>query len=276
MDGELAVKCCIDAAAGGADVSGAVREYDSLQQIYQASINVGVTLLAPKPIGLLRDEGIVAMTWEAGDPMTANLLSGDLLTAHKCGAAAGNWLRQFHQLHPLVPQTSDFRDKLDSIVHALDQLWPRPDRLLHRANRQLGRYQAVAESVPLPGSWIFSDFKSDNLLMRAGEAVALDAQVQYKNAVIFDIAPFLIHLELLRWSPKGFLRWKLLTEAGNSFLAAYSAATAEWRLPISWLKTEMLLQRGIATAGATSLVERVRRSAIRRALAREVSNLESL
>jgi len=272
--GELAVKCCVDAVTGQADLQGAQREYDALQRLNQAAIDAGVALRMPKPIGLLGEEGIVAMTWEVGEPMTGKLLSGGRPVGRQCGTAAGNWLRLFHQLHPLAPRKSDLRGKLDFITQALDQLKLASDQLLQRATRLLVTRRAGAEAVCLPVSWIFSDFKSDNLLMRGGEAVALDAQIQYENTVIHDIVPFLIHLELLRWSPRGLYRWKTLTQASDSFLAAYSTETDDWRLPIAWLTTEMLLQRGIATARATSLAGRVRNARIRTALARAVNKLD--
>lgn len=228
----------------------------------------------PKPIGLLYEAGILAMTWEAGQPMTATLLSGDRQSAGQCGTVAGDWLRRFHQLHSLTAQTSEFQGKLNFIRQELDLFKPVRDPLLQHASRVLEKHLAAAAAVRLPVSWIFSDFKSDNLLVRDGRAVALDAQLEYENTVIHDIVPFLIHLELLRWSPRGLFRWCELAYAGQRFLAAYSPLADNWRLPIAWLKTEMLLQRGIATAKATSLGGYIRRATIRRALARATNDLE--
>jgi hypothetical protein len=274
--GELAVKCCLDASTGQADPQGAQREFVSLQRLYQATIDAGAPLLAPAPIGLLHKDGILAMTWEPGQPMTAKLLSGNKQSAHQCGTAAGEWLRQFHQLHPLAEQTCDFRSKLNYVSQELGQHKPVPDQLLQNAIRILERHVVAAEAVRLPVSWIFGDFKSDNLLVQPESTVAIDAQIKYENSVIYDLAPFLVHLELLRWSPRGLFFWNELAQAGRSFLAAYAQSANDWRLPIAWLKTEMLLQQGVTNAKPTSFRGRVRRAAIFRALARAANGLDCL
>lgn len=277
-EGELAVKCCLDPATGRADPQAARCEFISLQQLAEATEAAGEARLAPNPVGLLGEEGIIAMTWEPGQPMTRLLLSSfnQSQLGHACGTAAGDWLRRFHLLHPLVERASDFRGKLSFIENELAGQGLEHDRLLEHARGSLRKHAAAAEAVRLPVSWAYGDFKSDNLLVHGTQVLALDVQLQHENSVIHNIVPFLVHLELLRWSPRGLLNWRVLTQARTGFLAAYSPTAHDWRLPIAWLQTAMLSLRAIDNRGATSIGGRVRRAMVRRALAGSVRRLEQV
>lgn len=274
--GELAVKCCLDPATGRADQQAAQCEFMSLEQLAETTEAAGEARLAPIPVGLLSEHGIIAMTWEPGQPMTQLLLSpfNQSQIACDCGTAAGDWLRRFHQLHPLVERSSDFQGKMSFIENELAGHGLSHDRLLEHAMGLLRKRAAAAEAVRLPFSWAYGDFKSDNLLVHGTQVLALDVQLQHENSVIHNIVPFLAHLELLRWSPRGFLNWRGLTQAGACFLAAYSPMAHNWRLPIAWLQAAMLSLRAIDNAGAASIGGRVRKAMVRRALAGSVRRLE--
>lgn len=275
-EGELAVKYCLDPTTGRPDPQGARFEFESLQQLTEASKAAGEVRLTPVPIGLLGESGILAMTWESGQPMTRALLSsfGNPQLARDCGAAAGDWLQRFHHLHLRPEQISNFQDKLHFVENELEVRGLKGDQLLQHTLVILNKLAARAEAVRLPVSWAYGDFKSDNLLVTGTQALALDVQLLNENSVIHNIVPFLVHLELLRWSPRGVLNWRGLTQAGESFLAAYSPTTRNWCLPIAWLQAEMLLQRSIGIARATSIAGRVRRAMIRKALARAVRRMD--
>jgi hypothetical protein len=94
--------------------------------------------------------------------------------------------------------------------------------------------------------------KSDNLLVHDGRATGIDVQLVDENTVVYDLAPFLNHLGLLGWSPRGLPRRSLIARAATAFLAAYSAGAA-WQLPIAWLRAYLLVQAATRDEGSTAL-----------------------
>lgn len=267
--GEVAVKVCLDRILGGVDIPGARLEYESLHRLLAATNAAGERRLAPQPLALFEEQGIVAMTWEYGFAMTEMLLSPSTSRqqGRSFGMAAGDWLHSFQRLRPIGVRVSDFAGKLQDIEAGIRREGLAGDRLFAHALDLLHGKRAAAESVPLPVSWIHGDFKSDNVMLGQNmRALSLDVQFQHENTVIHNIAPFLVHLDLLRWSPRGLLNWWVLTHAAEGFLAACSPPDGAWQAPISWLQTEMLLQRGLSHAGPKSLGGRLRQAAVNRAL----------
>jgi hypothetical protein len=191
---------------------------------------------------------------------------------HAYGRVAGEWLRRFHGLALHTEQSSDLFEKITYVEGRLAQL-PACDRILTESLHLLKMLAPQAGAVPLPVSWAFGDFKSDNLLIDAGRVLALDVQLLHENAVIFNVAQFLVHLELLRWVPRGLIKHSVLTATADSFLRAYAPATGDWHLPIAWLQTEMLLQRCINIAQPKGIGDRIRNAIALRALARSCNSL---
>lgn len=262
--GELAIKQCLDPVSGLPDVMAATLEHQSLDRLLQASRALGARQLAPQPMRLLEQFAVYAMTWQAGVPLTQVLMSRGT-SAQACGRAAGKWLGEFHALRKLPERQCDFRSGLVVAERLRNPV--RGDRLMDQAARLLAHTVSRAESISMPSSWIHGDFKSDNLLWADGQTIALDILLRYENAVIYDLVPFLVHIDLLRWGPRGLLNWRRLTQASEAFLEAYGPSVSTWRLPIAWLRTQMLWQRACNLAVADdSLRGRVRRATVRRAL----------
>jgi hypothetical protein len=215
------------------------------------------------------------MTWEPGAELTGLLLSRETSARAglEFGKVAGEWLKLFHRLGNR-PETSNdlpekipyFRDKVASLSccpHAITDCLHKLDATAERAGR-----------IRLPVSWVFGDFKSDNLLVNGKHAIAIDVQLLHTNAVIYNLAQFLVHLDLLRWTPRGILKRPVLEATAKGFLSAYLPNTNDWHLPIVWLRTIMLLQRGMDAAAETGLKGQLHRFVLLRAMARSCKDLD--
>jgi hypothetical protein len=127
----------------------------------------------------------------------------------------------------------------------------------------------------MPASWVHGDMKSDNVLVDGDKAFGLDLHLIHENTVAYDLAPFLNHLGLLRWTPRGALQRRKLDIVAECFLRAYSPDAAGWRLPIAWLRTYLLLQVATPVGRSGSLRGHAARWTARRELARAMHELHA-
>jgi hypothetical protein len=92
--------------------------------------------------------------------------------------------------------------------------------------------------------------------------------------VAYDIAPFLNHLCLLRWSPRGLWARQNLDRMAMRFLRAYSSDSEKWTLPLLWLRIYLLMQIVARTAKSTRLHALAAGWPARRELASAIDQLE--
>jgi Ser/Thr protein kinase RdoA (MazF antagonist) len=186
---------------------------------------------------------------------------------------SGAWLRRFHALRALPERDNDFESKLELVDEFVESGGGR-DPLLHRASERLAENAKAASAVRMPASWVHGDMKSDNLLVDGTQVTGLDVQLVDENTVAYDLAPFLNHLYLLRWTPRGVLHRRKLELMAEGFLGAYSPQTKRWELPITWLRVYLLLQIVAPLQHFLPLRALARRSAARLELARAIDSLE--
>lgn len=272
--GSLAVKVCIDGTNGEPDSRTAKIEYSSMQLLALQARTAGETRLCPDAIGLIEEHGTVAMTWEQGVTLTGLLLSRktNARDALEIGKATGNWLARFHDLGNYCETSNDLPEKI-SLIKNLVAALPRYRHLMTSCFSKLEATASRAGMIPLPTSWALGDFKSDNLLVNGGHVIGIDIHIMGENPVIYNVAQFLAHLNLLCWTPRGLLRWPILDAAGKGFLSTYLAGRKDLVLPIVWLRTIMLLQRSIDLAATKSLKEHLMRIVAMRALAHSCMDL---
>jgi hypothetical protein len=115
--------------------------------------------------------------------------------------------------------------------------------------------------------------KSDNLLIEGERVSGLDVQLADINVVAYDLAPFVNHLRLLRWSPRGFLQRRRLDAMAAAFLHAYSDAAGGWTLPLLWVRAYLLLE--LPWSVPAGLRARIARHPPRMELARVIDALEA-
>jgi aminoglycoside phosphotransferase (APT) family kinase protein len=269
----LAIKECVGSTHKSA-LSAAEREFKALTTLSAVPRAVDDESIAPLPVVLCREHAAYAMTWVPGRTATELVLSR--LTAHAkaaaLGSASGAWLRRFHALRPLPERENDFESKLDFVRQIVGAAGDR-DPLLRRASERLAESAKAASAVRLPASWVHGDMKSDNLLVDGERVTGLDAQLVDENTVAYDLAPFLNHLFLLRWTPRGLLHRRKLKLMADRFLATYSPEAKNWGLPITWLRVYLLLQIVARLQHLLPLRALAQRAAARAELARAIDSL---
>lgn len=231
--------------------------------------------LAPLPLALCRDHAVYAMTWARGRPATEIILSRTTTPDQACalGKSAGHWLRRLHALRPLPLRRSDYATKVQFVEH-LFEAERHQDPLIGRAVESLVGHAAEAVASQMPASWIHGDMKSDNLLVDGECITGLDVQLIHENTVAYDLSPFLNHLCLLRWTPLGFWQRHKLDLVAEAFLSAYSSETTGWKLPITWLRSYLLIQLLDPFRKAGSLRSVGLRWPVRNELARAIDDLD--
>jgi aminoglycoside phosphotransferase (APT) family kinase protein len=270
---EVAIKECFAPKTRDADRALARREFAALRRVAERAGAGNAAPLAPLPLVLCDAHGAYAMTWVYGRPATQALWSSRARDdAARIGRLAGGWLRQFHALHERPRRTPDFHDKLRTVREIATTRGDDP--LAARAARILVARADAAAAVEMPASWIHGDMKTDNLLVDGDAVAGLDLQIADDNVVAYDLAPFLNHLTLLRWSPRGITRGAMLKEAAAAFLRAYSDESAGWVLPVEWLRAYLLLQPIARSPGSRGVRARVAAWTLRAALAGVLDRLE--
>jgi hypothetical protein len=145
---------------------------------------------------------------------------------------------------------NDFAMKLD-FANELAQAAGGREQILHRAASVLSKCASNAVVQRMPASWVHGDMKSDNLLVDGDSVIGLDVQLADENTVAYDLAPFLNHLCLLRWSLRGLWQRQKLDLMAKGFLGAYSPDSEKWKLPLLWLRAYLLMQI-VAPSGQSS------------------------
>lgn len=277
----IAIKECFAAGASTSgetkpDPESAERQFAALATVARRMSELQTQPLAPIPLVVCREHAVFAMTWAVGSPATRLVLARatKLAQAATLGKVAGNWLRRFHALHELPRRRSSFDEHL-GYVHQLREDLGRRDRLILRAADCLVRQAAAASDASLPASWMHGDMKSDNLLVDGDSVIGLDIQMVHVNTVVYDMAPFLNHLCLLRWTPRGLWQRQKLDVMGEAFLRAYSPEAESWKLPIAWLRAYLLMQIVAPSNGAARRSIAVRWPA-RRELAKAIDKLDQV
>jgi len=270
----IAIKECFRPKTLIPDPATAEAEYKALDSVARMTLLASRSAIAPLPLILRREHGVYAMTWIGGRPATDLLLSDGTLPAQAeaLGAGAGAWLRHLHAMHPLPPRPGDYPTKLE-FVNRLAEAAGDDMSLVRRAASILLERASTAAAIALPASWIHGDMKSDNLLVDDNRVMGLDLQLVDENTVAYDLAPFLNHLHLLRWSRRGLWRHRNLAVMAAAFLRAYSADTPHWCLPLAWLRVYLLLQRVAPGRGIRSFQASARSWPARIELASAVKDL---
>jgi aminoglycoside phosphotransferase (APT) family kinase protein len=266
----MAVKECFDPHSG-APLAAAEREYAALQRVRACTAD-GVPQLVAEPLVLVRASGAYAMSWLPGRPATELVLeAGGARRAERVGALCGAWLRDFHALGAQPARRGDFESR-EPLLRRIAEASTRHDPLTRRAALALIESAKGAAADELPASWTHGDMKSDNVLVDDERVSGLDVQLVDTNSVAYDLAPFLNHLRLLRWSARGLVHRRALDTFAAAFLRAYSDHADQWSLPILWVRAYLLVE--LPWAPPRNVRARIARWPARAELARVLDALE--
>lgn len=238
--GSLAVKLCTTGPDGAPDAETAQRQFNTFERVASA---MGDGLLrVPRPYAVDPPSGLLLVEWVEGASMTANLCSSrcSVDQARSMASQAARWLRHFHDSHQLPPRPLDVEHKLQGVAE-FESSPLSSESLVRQALAQLRAKATAAAEHPLACSWLHGDFKTDNLVLTDRTVVGIDVHGRYENVAVYDIAPFLNHLELLAWRPAAW-RWTLhVRRLQQAFLAAYFGSEAVPSLALWWVRIYLLI-----------------------------------
>jgi aminoglycoside phosphotransferase (APT) family kinase protein len=271
------IKACFQPGSRTPDPVAAEREYAALAQVKHAASSMSLgRQIAPLPLVLCREHAAFGMSWIPGRTATEEALSAstDTRRAAAIGEAVGAWLRTLHSLHRLADRPNDFESKLPHVEQRLADNAP-ADRLVRTAADALASCARAAAGISMPASWVHGDMKTDNVIVDGRDVFGIDLHLIHENTVAYDLAPFLNHLRLLRWTLRGALQQHKLGIVAASFLQAYSPDTPRWTLPIAWLRTYLLIQVAAPVKATGSLRADAARWIARRELTYAVHELQA-
>jgi len=236
------VKLCLKTHTCQADPDSAHSQYDALHRVSLA-MGDGSEFSVPRPYLVQADIGLLAMEWVSGASMT------DLVFSWRCNPAqaqqlvarGGRWLRHFHACHALAPGRLDIEDKL-AFVAEMESDGVVSDQVFIRALRRLRESAKAAAAVTLNRSWMHGDFKTNNLIVSGARTMGVDIHLHNEGPVIYDLAPFLNHLELRLWHPGG---WRLFGSRAllhETFITNYLEGRDDAIAgPLAWVRLYMIL-----------------------------------
>lgn len=272
----VAVKECFATNTPRPNPAAAAREFAALKLLGTSIEQSRGDPLAPLPLALCNEHATYAMSWVPGRPATEIILarSTTLDRAREVGQVAGDWLRRLHALRPLKVRRNDFETRIHVIEHIRAAADTR-DQLVQNAAASLITHAAEAAALAMPASWIHGDMKSDNLLIDGRHVTSLEPNLVQENTVIYDLAPFINHLRLLHWTPRGIGQQQKLNAVEEAFLHAYSSDTGNWKFALNWLRCYLLIQAVSAPGEVGRLRALWNRWPARRELAYAIDDLES-
>ncbi len=248
----VCVKVCLVPQTFDPSPAVAKKQYDALIRVGRV-MGDGAELSVPIPFLLRADVGLLAMQWIPGQSMTR------LLFTWRCGPAgarqmmarAGRWLRRFHDCHELAPGRLKTTGML-RFVSEKERAGIVRDPVFSRALAQLRESAKAAAAVYVGRSWLHGDFKTDNLIVAGSRTMGIDFDLP-EDMVIYDLATFLIHLELMLLTPLGWPLAGFGATLRRTFVRSYLDGSEDAiALPLAWLQLFKVLERwGDLRAGAS-------------------------
>ena len=242
LSSPVAIKWCLRTRTLQPDGDSAAQQFEALRRAADA-MQSDARYTVPRPYLLDRERALLAIEWIDGATMTASIAAWRCGAggAHKLVVQAGNWLRHFHRAHPLDNGSLDVAEKL-RYLSEYDGCALAQERVFAQGIAELRRSAAAAGSISLERSWIHGDFKTDNLIVSGQRIVGIDVQIQHENTVVYDLAPFINHLELAFCHPA---LWRL-APARMRLIAAFVDAYSEGKpgrvwLPLTWTRLYLML-----------------------------------
>lgn len=240
----LAVKVCCD-ESGELSIADAELQHRSLLAA-SACLNGSTENSIVNIVPLLRDRGCLVTEWVDGRAL--NGYWGDWrISRHELlnsAVRAGDWLRAFHDCRTLTPRelaTAELMERLRELCGAAAAEF-RSSSVVSSAARYLGEVSQQDPQLIVPTSWLHGDFKPANLILSGRVAIGLDLTLRYENAVVFDMAPFLLELDLMCFELKTCRLSMIRAEMERAFLAGYSRnAPVSFQLALAWAKLHLAL-----------------------------------
>lgn len=239
FDVPLAVKFCRDEAD-------ARLQFDALQRI-AAALDGDAGFTVPRPFALIGDGCVVVSEWIDGRSVDRELDDWRAGPGHAAEAMrrAGGWLRRFHDAAAGEAAPLDTQAALERLADDFAAGDPAVagNPAIAKAVGHLRRSAAAVATMPLPVSWMHSDFKPANIMLAGPRTVGIDIRRQFRDSVVRDQAYFLAHLDLACCHPRGFrlLPWRGRLAA--AFLDGYGWSRDGWPdAPLTWMRLHTMVR----------------------------------
>ena len=222
LPGPAAIKLCRSGPQRTLDPTGAAQQYEALTRLEQAWAR-NDSLQCVRPYALFEEEALLVLEWVPGRSLGEILLGLKTSTvkAHQLAEQAGQWLSAFHRLGHQPAQAMDV-EKKQAVVESMYD-WPgAQDASFEQAVDSLVAALPAAADSKVEYSWIHGDFKLDNLLFDEERLTGIDIHLRHTNAVVYDMAPFLNHMEMSCLDPRNPWRFTDRDDLSAHFLAGYS------------------------------------------------------
>lgn len=238
----LMIKQCLEPNTLVCDPRSALTQFNALRQA-QAITGHERRYGVPAPVALFEDEGILVTEWVPGIGMTRLLTqwSASRRRRRELVEEAAEWLLRFHRASAVRPLALAARELLPRL--SADPSPVLADEACQRAIAALEQSCDCVNATRVDGGYQHGDFKSDNLLVSEDRIVAIDVHLEHENAVLFDVATFLNHLELLCLHPKAMRLLYARADLVHAFVARYFGGVLcrEFERPLAWVRLFVLL-----------------------------------
>ncbi len=238
----LMIKQCLMPNTPICDRRTAQTQFNALRRV-QAITGHERRYVVPVPAALFEDEGIVVTEWVDGINMTRLLARWFVSSDYRRELVqeAAEWLRRFHRASGARPVALAARELAPRLT--ADPSRVLADGVCRRAVALLEQCCDMVNATPVDGGLQHGDFKSDNLLVSEDRIVAIDVHLEHENAVLFDVATFLNHLELMCLHPKMLHLWYARNGLIRAFLVGYFGGPLgkELHRSLAWVRLFVLL-----------------------------------
>jgi tRNA A-37 threonylcarbamoyl transferase component Bud32 len=203
----LAVKRCLVPQTKIPDVAAAKDQYLALERVSRAIVERDPGYRIPAPLFIDSVSASYGMSWVDGQSLTEKLHSFSIFSeGYHWFERVGAWLGNFHSAGPLHSAYFNIEERIASVANLRECVLQ--DKSFAYASYCLSENVAAMRNVPVQISWLHGDCKTDNFLIGEEAIFGIDISLSYENAIEYDIAQFLNHLELLVFSPKYLhLQW---------------------------------------------------------------------
>ena len=219
----LAVKRCLISQTTTPDTATALDQYAALARVGNAMRPFSPKYLVPEPVYVNKELATLAMSWIGGKPLTAMLRHP---AAWVRGAAwfadVGAWLGCFHAAGPARVDSFDYEARKQNLSEL--ETSPLPNGAFMPAVRIATNHLQKLSGLQVHASWLHGDCKTDNFMIDGKSVYAIDVSLKHENAVEYDLAQFLNHLDLNLLSPQSVLQRGFRSAFVRAFLRGYEAS----------------------------------------------------
>lgn len=217
---EFALKRCLMPRTLLPDRDGARIQYAALEKLRESFSEANSPYQIPAPRFLDETSASFGMDWIEGVTITDLLHTPQALLRGSIWVnSAGRWLGHFHTAGPHATCRFNTEARASNIAKLLES--PLPNSVFIAATHTLAKSRSRVSKLDVQRSWLHGDCKTDNIMIGDCRIYGIDISLVHEDAIEYDIAQFLNHLDLLVSGPKEFLLRPLKNKLELAFWLGY-------------------------------------------------------